>query len=165
MTRPTIDEYYLGIAQAVSARAECVRRKIGAVIVKDDAIIGTGFNGAPPGERSCLDGACPRARKDVVAGIGYAETGCVAIHAEVNAIIRAGRERCLGATLYVTDTCCVLCAPIVRAAGIIRVVTPHNVGLPIKTDARIPQGVVVCENPNPHLPHDGCPAKHFHVLG
>lgn len=124
--RPTIDEYYLGIAQAVSARAECTRRQIGAVIVKDDSIVGTGFNGAPPGERSCLDGACPRARKDVVAGIGYAESGCVVIHAEANAIIRAGRERCLGATLYVTDTCCEMCAPLVRAAGIIRVVTPKE---------------------------------------
>lgn len=166
MTRPTVDEYYLGIAQAVSARAECTRRRIGAVIVKDGSIIGTGYNGAPPGEPSCLDGACPRARKDVVAGIGYAESGCVVIHAEANAIIRAGRERCLGATLYVTDTCCEMCAPLVRAAGIVRVVTPHNVGFPIVTDPRLPRGmVVVCENPNPHLPHGTCQPKHFQVLG
>ena len=125
--RPTIDEYYLGIAQAVSARAECTRRQIGAVIVKDGSIIGTGYNGAPPGEPSCLDSACPRASgKDVVAGVGYAASGCVVIHAEANAIMRAGRERCLGATLYVTDTCCEMCAPLVRAAGIIRVVTPKD---------------------------------------
>ena len=122
--RPTVDEYYLGIAQAVAARGECSRRKVGAVIVRDDAIVGTGFNGAPAGERSCLDGACPRAFKDVVSGIGYAETGCVVIHAEANAIMRAGRERCLGATLYVTDPCCDMCAPLVRAAGISRIVTP-----------------------------------------
>lgn len=126
--RPTVDEYYLGIAAAVSARGECSRRRVGAVIVRDGSIMGTGFNGAPPGERSCLDGACPRAYKDVVGGIGYADSGCVVIHAEMNAIIRAGRERCLGATLYVTHECCELCAPLVRAAGITRVVTPSSLG-------------------------------------
>lgn len=122
--RPTIDEYYLGIATAVAARAECTRRQVGAVIVNEMAIVATGFNGAPPGEPSCLDGACPRAHSDVSPGSGYAASGCVAIHAEANAIIRAGRERCLGATLYVTHEPCDLCAPLVRAAGIARVVTP-----------------------------------------
>lgn len=124
--RPTVDEYYLGIAQAVAARGECTRRQVGAVIVRDQTIVGTGYNGAPPGEPSCLDGACPRAASGAEAGSGYAESGCVAIHAETNAIIRAGRERCLGATLYVTSPCCVLCAPLVRAAGIARVVTPDQ---------------------------------------
>jgi dCMP deaminase len=123
-TRPTVDEYYLGIARAVAARAECSRRQVGAVIVRDQSIMSTGFNGAPPGEPSCLDGACPRALSGVAPGTGYASSGCVAVHAEANAIIRAGRERCLGATLYVTSECCDLCAPLVRAAGITRVVTP-----------------------------------------
>ena len=122
MTRPTIDEYYLGIARAVAARGECSRRLVGAVLVRDESIVGTGFNGSPPGEPSCLDGACPRAQSTALPGSGYAESGCVAIHAETNAIIRAGRERCLGATLYVTSPCCDLCAPLVRAAGITRVV-------------------------------------------
>lgn len=126
-SRPSIDEYYLGIAQAVAARGECRRRKVGAVIVRDGSIVGTGYNGAPAGEPSCLDGACPRATQHeglVQSGAGYAESGCVVIHAEANAIIRAGRERCLGATLYVTSECCELCAPLVRAAGIVKVVTP-----------------------------------------
>lgn len=126
MTRPSVDDYYLGIAAAVAARAECSRRQVGAVIVRDSTIVGTGFNGAPPGELSCLDGACPRARAfgAITPGTGYAASGCTAIHAESNAIIRAGRDRCLGATLYVTHECCDLCAPLVRAAGIARVVTP-----------------------------------------
>ncbi len=123
--RPSVDEYYLGIAVAVSARAECVRRKIGAVIVRDQMIISTGYNGAPPGELSCLDGACPRARAfgPIKAGTGYAESGCVVIHAEANALLRAGRQRCLKATMYISDKSCDLCAPLIRAAGIIRVVT------------------------------------------
>lgn len=122
MTRPTVDDYYLGIAAAVSARAECMRRQVGAVIVKDATIVATGFNGSPPGEPSCLDGACPRATSGADPGTGYAASGCTAIHAETNAIIRAGRDRCLGATLYVTHDCCDLCAPLVRAAGVERVV-------------------------------------------
>ena len=127
--RPTFDEYYLGIAQAVAARGECVRRRVGAVIVSGgDTIVATGYNGAPPGEPSCLDGACPRATRHVLAGTGYADTGCHAIHAEANAIIRAGRERCLGATIYVTDEPCDLCAPLIRAAGIARVVTKTSLG-------------------------------------
>lgn len=122
MTRPNVDEYYLGIAAAVAARGECTRRRVGAVIVRDQTIVGTGYNGAPPGEKSCLDGACPRAVAFAPRGSGYAESGCVVIHAETNAIIRAGRDRCVGATLYVSSEVCEMCRPLIRAAGIIRVV-------------------------------------------
>jgi dCMP deaminase len=116
--RPGVDAYYLGIAEAVGARAECVRRKVGAVIVKDHTIVATGYNGAPPGWPSCLSGACPRAKSRATPGTGYAASGCAAIHAEVNAIIRAGRDRCIGATLYVTSDPCDLCTPLIAAAGI-----------------------------------------------
>lgn len=126
--RPTVDDYYLGIAEAVAARAECVRRKVGAVIVRDQTIMATGFNGAPPGRPSCLDGACPRASSDAEPGTGYAATGCTAIHAEANAIIRAGRERCLGATMYATAEPCDLCRALIEAAGIAAVVTWAPVG-------------------------------------
>jgi dCMP deaminase len=120
--RPGWDEYYLGIAEAVSRRGECSRRQVGAVIVREHSIVGTGYNGAPAGQASCLDGACPRAALDVVPGTGYAATGCHVIHAEANALIRAGRERTLGATLYVTCAPCDLCSPLIEAAGITRVV-------------------------------------------
>lgn len=116
--RPGWTQYYLGIADAVSRRAECSRRQVGAVIVKDHSIRATGYNGAPPGMPSCLTGDCPRARSDAPPGTGYAATGCVAVHAEANAIIRAGRERTVGAVLYVTDEPCDLCSPLVKAAGI-----------------------------------------------
>lgn len=129
--RPSWDEYYSGIARAVSQRGECVRRQVGAVIVKNHTIIATGYNGAPAGEPSCLDGACPRAFSDAKPGEGYAQSGCKAIHAETNAIIRAGRDRCLGATMYITTDPCELCRPLIAAAGISRVVAgdaePWNV--------------------------------------
>lgn len=124
MVRPTWDQYYSLIAKAVASRGECSRRQVGAVIVKDHTIISTGYNGAPPGARSCLDGACPRASSDATPGRDYAESGCHVIHAELNAVIRAGRDRCMGATMYVTEEPCVLCVPLIRAAGISSVVHP-----------------------------------------
>lgn len=123
--RPDWNTYYLNIAEAVSARAECTRRKVGAVIVRDHTIVATGYNGAPAGAPSCLTGACPRASTNAERGSGYAATGCVAIHAEANAIIRAGRDKCLGATMYVNHTPCELCAPLIQAAGITNVIYPN----------------------------------------
>lgn len=116
--RPDWTRYYLGVAIAVSLRGECTRRQVGAIIVKDHTIVSTGYNGAPPGQPSCLDGACPRATSDAEPGVGYAASGCIAIHAEANAIIRAGRDACVGATMYVTSEPCELCVPLIQAAGI-----------------------------------------------
>ena len=79
--RPGWESYYLGIAHAVAARGECTRRQVGAVIVHHHSIIATGYNGAPPGWTSCLDGGCPRADSDATPGSGYADSKCVAIHA------------------------------------------------------------------------------------
>jgi len=116
--RPTFDEYYLGIAEAVSKRGECSRRQVGAVIVREHTIIATGYNGAPAGAPSCLDGMCPRATSEARPGVDYAQSGCKVIHAEANAVIRAGRDRCLRATIYITEEPCILCAPLIQASGI-----------------------------------------------
>lgn len=151
MTRPDWDEYFLGIAKAVAARADCTRSQVGAVIVRDNQIIQPGYNGAPPGMPGCLsDGACPRGRHfntgyvidtdevlchcgnawpcpdAVEPGSGY-DTGpgaCISVHAEANAIIRAGRDRCLGATIYVTRKPCDGCLRLILAAGIERLIWP-----------------------------------------
>lgn len=121
--RPTWNEYYLGIAESVSKRGECTRRQVGAVIVKDHTIVSTGYNGSPPGRASCLEGHCPRATNpDAEPGTGYSSSGCVAIHAEANAIMRAGRERCVGATIYINTVPCDLCMPLIEAAGIERMI-------------------------------------------
>lgn len=122
--RPGWDDYFIGVAVAVAARADCSKRKVGAVVTRDNRIISTGYNGAPSGDRGCLtDGACPRAQADVAPGSSY-DTGpgsCISVHAEANALLSAGAAS-RGATLYVTCEPCGGCARLLRGAGIIRVV-------------------------------------------
>lgn len=99
MNRPTKDAYYLDIAKAVSARSTCIRKHYGAVIVKNDEIISTGYNGSPRGETNCCDIArCYRKEHNVPQGSQYEL--CRSIHAEMNAIISARRTDILGGTLY-----------------------------------------------------------------
>jgi dCMP deaminase len=144
--RPDWDTYFLGIARAVAARADCTRRRVGCVIVDEDhRILATGYNGSPPGGASCLKGDCPRGRhfqsamgpeecicgadwpceEAVPPGSSY-DTGpgaCVSIHAEANALLFA-RASVKGATLYCTDAPCGGCARLIQGAGIARVVVP-----------------------------------------
>lgn len=98
MTRPSKKAYYLNIAAVVASRSTCNRRQYGAVIVKDDRIIATGYNGSAKGESNCCDvGACWREIHGVRHGERYEK--CRAVHAEANAISQAGRDA-EGATLY-----------------------------------------------------------------
>ena len=127
---PGWDDYFLGVAAAVAARAKCTRRAVGTVIVHDHRIIGTGYNGAAPGMPDCLEGACPRGQQDFtqVAPLSdYDQVGapgfCIAIHSEVNALLHATRDT-KGAIAYVTDEPCPGCRKALAAAGVIRVVWP-----------------------------------------
>ena len=93
------DEYYLSIAASVAKRSTCLRRQYGAVIIKNDEIISTGYNGAARGEPNCCDtGECWREANGIPHGEQYEK--CVAVHAEQNAIISAARGEMLGGTLY-----------------------------------------------------------------
>lgn len=123
---PSFDSYFMGIAYAVSTRADCERRKVGAVVVKDRRIRATGYNGAPAGDPGCE--SCPRRTSDVDPGSSY-DTGpgqCVAVHAEANALLYCNREDLVGATLYLTTDPCDGCLKLIKASGISRVV--WNVG-------------------------------------
>lgn len=125
-------EYYLGIADAVSKRGTCLRRNYGSVIVKDDHIVSTGYNGAPRGRVNCCDlGTCWRKSHNVPQYADYSK--CRSCHAEMNAIINASSEEMNDATLYLvgrnyddgtfTDAdCCTLCKRMVINAGIKMVV-------------------------------------------
>lgn len=125
--RPSFDDYFLGIARAVAARADCTRRQVGAVVVDGSRrIVSTGYNGSPPGGPSCLAGQCPRGLSNVEPGSSY-DTGagsCVAVHAEQNAVLYAGVAGARGSTLYITDAPCQGCRRLIAAAGISRVVYP-----------------------------------------
>ena len=97
--RPDKITYYTDIAAAVARRSTCLRRQYGAVIVKDDEIVATGYNGSPRGEENCCDvGECWRRRHNIPHGEQYEK--CQAVHAEENAIISAARRDMAGATIY-----------------------------------------------------------------
>ena len=99
-TRPDWTEYFLTIAASVGRRATCLRRRYGAIIVKDKIIISTGYNGAPRGAVNCIDvNSCERERLNVPKGQNYEL--CMAVHAEQNAIINADPIKMAGATLYI----------------------------------------------------------------
>lgn len=127
--RPGWDQYFAGIARAVSERADCRRARHGAVIVKNHRIVSTGYNGGPSGGPSCLAGECPRGLLSRTQEPGVSTGGkgsqdysnCVAIHAEANAIIYGDRDDMRGATLYVTGTPCDGCTKLIKGAGIVRV--------------------------------------------
>jgi len=99
--RPDWDEYFIGIARAVSARATCLRRRYGAVITNDNIIVSTGYNGAPSGMKDCLEvGRCTRRELQIPHGERYEL--CHSVHAEANAIIRASVEELQGSTMYIS---------------------------------------------------------------
>lgn len=131
--RTNKQNYYLDIADSVLNRATCLRRKYGAIIVRNDEIISTGYNGAPRGRRNCSDiGFCTREFMKIPSGERYEL--CRSVHAEANAIISASRRDMIGATLYLVGReaksnellkdamCCSMCKRQVINAGIDRVV-------------------------------------------
>lgn len=102
MDRVSKHEYYLDIAETVSERSTCLRRRFGAIIVKNDVIISTGYNGAPRGRKNCCDlGVCYRDKLGIPRGERYEL--CRSVHSEANAIIAAPRDQMIGSTLYM---CC-----------------------------------------------------------
>ncbi len=137
MDRVSKTNYYLDIAETVSERSTCLRRRFGAIIVKNDVIISTGYNGAPRGRKNCNDLAyCAREKMGIPRGERYEM--CRSVHAEANAIIAADRDKMIGSTLYMccTDpksgdampnTCsCMMCKRMVINAGIDRVVVRED---------------------------------------
>ncbi len=131
--RTNKQNYYLDIADSVLNRATCLRRKYGAIIVRNDEIISTGYNGAPRGRRNCSDmGICTRESLHIPSGERYEL--CRSVHAEANAIISASRRDMIGATLYLVGRnaqtnellpdamSCLMCKRLVINAGIDRVV-------------------------------------------
>lgn len=124
--RPNWDEYFMNLAKVVKSRADCLRRQVGAIIVKDFRIISTGYNGTPYKIKNCSEGGCLRCQKrdrGEIKGYEYEES-CVCIHAEQNAIIQAAYQgsSTRGATIYSTTNPCSSCAKILINAGITRVV-------------------------------------------
>ena len=122
MQRPTWDEYFMEITHLVARRSTCLRRHVGAVIVKDRNILATGFNGAPSGVAHCFDTGCLREQLKVPSGERHEL--CRGLHAEQNAIIQAAKHgtNIDGSTLYCTTLPCIICSKMIINAGIRRVI-------------------------------------------
>ena len=137
MERRDKENYYLDIAQAVAGRGTCLRRNFGAIIVKHDQIMSTGYSGAPRGRRNCCDlGYCLREKMNIPRGERYEL--CRSVHAEANAIINASRSEMIGGTLYLVGietatgelvpdaNACSMCKRQIINAGISRVVIRNS---------------------------------------
>lgn len=123
MERPTWDQYFMEMAELTAKRSTCMRRSVGAVIVKDNRAIATGYNGAPRGIAHCEDrGGCLRQQMGVPSGQRHEI--CMALHAEQNAIIQAAAmgHSIEGGTIYVTHQPCAICAKMIINSGIKRIV-------------------------------------------
>lgn len=123
MDRPSWDEYFMEMAELTAKRSTCLRRKVGAVIVKDRHAVATGYNGAPRGIMHCEEkGGCLRQQLNVPSGQRHEL--CRALHAEQNAIIQAAvmGNSIEGGTIYITHQPCAICAKMIINAGITRIV-------------------------------------------
>jgi len=120
--RPSWDEYFMKIADDASTRSNCLRRKVGALIVKQRNIISTGYNGTPIGVKNCFEGGCPRCSSDVEPGQAY--DTCICVHAEANAILLAARHgnATKDGVLYTTVRPCFSCLKEAVQAGIEEIV-------------------------------------------
>lgn len=137
MERIEKNNYYLDIAETVLERATCLRSKYGALIVRNDEIISTGYNGAPRGRRNCIDlDYCVREELKVPSGERYEL--CRSVHAEMNAIISAARSECIGGTIYLVGKSaktgeyldeprpCAMCTRMIINAGLAKVIIRRN---------------------------------------
>ena len=135
--RPDWDTYWMNLVDQIGKRSTCLRRNIGAVIVKDNYIVSTGFNGAPRDLPHCSEIGCIRDKLKIPSGTRHEV--CRGVHAEQNAIIRGDPLRMDGATIYVNAKPCIICAKMIINAGLKRVVYveiyPDNEGVKLLKEA------------------------------
>lgn len=120
--RPTWDAYFMRLADLAALRSNCMKRRVGCVIVKDNRVVATGYNGTPRHLTNCNEGGCPRCNKG--AGAGAALSTCLCLHAEENALLEAGRDRIAGdnSILYCNTCPCLTCSIKIVQSGIKQVV-------------------------------------------
>ena len=141
--RPSWDTYFMDITTLVAKRTTCLRRAVGAIVVKDKRILSTGYNGAPSHIRHCSEVGCLRAQLDVPSGQRHEL--CRGIHAEQNAIIQAAfyGVSIKGAILYCTTQPCSICAKMIINAGIVRIIYQSGYADPMAREMLAEAGVEV----------------------
>ncbi|KKP04128.1 hypothetical protein THAR02_03787 [Trichoderma harzianum] len=131
--RPGWDTYFMALASLASQRSNCMKRRVGCVLVgRERRVISTGYNGTPRGLRNCAEGGCPRCNEGSSSGVGLAT--CLCIHAEENALLEAGRERIREGSVLYCDTCpCLTCSIKICQVGIAEVVYAHGYSMDTET--------------------------------
>ena len=147
MERPSNDEYFMSMDKLVATRSTCIRRQVGAVIVKDKRVLSTGYNGSPKGSKHCDELGCIRVELNVPSGTRHEL--CRGVHAEQNAVIQAAYfgVSVKDSSIYTTTYPCSMCAKLIINAGIIEIV--YNEGYPddLSKELLSETGIVVRKYP------------------
>jgi len=145
MDRPSNDEYFMEMAQLVSSRSTCLRRKVGAVIVKEKRVLSTGYNGSPKGTKHCEELGCIRVKLNVPSGTRHEL--CRGVHAEQNAVTQAAYFGVSvdGATIYTTTYPCSMCAKILINAGIKEIIYSEGYADDLSKDLLEEAGIEIRE--------------------
>ncbi len=143
LKRPDWDQYFMEIAEIIKKRSTCIRRQVGAIIVKDNRILSTRYNGAPKGLKHCYETGCLRSNLSIPSGERHEL--CRGLHAEQNAIIQAAvfGTAIEGATIYTTLSPCVLCTKMIINAGIKRIVLREDYNDPLSISMLEESGIEV----------------------
>lgn len=164
MSRMLWPQYFMQITRLVAQRSTCLRRKVGAIAVKDKRILATGYNGAPAGMTDCLEKGCLRQQMGIPSGQRHEI--CSGLHAEQNTIIQAAVHGIIlkGAEIYCTHQPCLICTKMIINCGITAVhyaePYPDHLGEAMLQEAGIPHGILQideeCPYPMPEFNHGGC---------
>jgi dCMP deaminase len=132
--RPSWDQYFMELASLAAQRSNCMKRRVGCVLVRQKRVISTGYNGTPRGLKNCGEGGCPRCNEGQGSGVGLGT--CLCIHAEENALLEAGRERIREGAILYCDTCpCLTCSIKITQVGISEVVYSQSYSMDGETAA------------------------------
>jgi dCMP deaminase len=160
--RPSWDTYFMLLAELAARRSNCMKRRVGAMLVKESMIVTTGYNGTPRNTRNCQDGGCSRCNMN--AGCAQHLDQCLCIHAEENALLEAGRDRAKGATLYCNTCPCLGCAKKIVQAGVNEVIYATDYGMDkLTTDLFREAGVLFRHHRLTTSRHLSCLAWQTHV--
>jgi len=143
LTRPSWPEYFMAITKMVAKRTTCLRRGVGAVLVKDKRILATGYNGAPAGLRHCEEVGCLRENESIPSGTRHEL--CRGLHAEQNVIVQAANHGIAidGATIYCTNKPCVICSKMIINAGIKKIVYDEGYNDPLADQMLVEAGLEI----------------------
>jgi len=132
--RPNWDQYFMQLASLAAQRSNCMKRRVGCVLVREKRVISTGYNGTPRGLKNCGDGGCARCNEGHSSGVGLGT--CLCLHAEENALLEAGRERIREGSILYCDTCpCLTCSIKICQVGIMEVVYSQGYSMDTETAA------------------------------